>query len=56
MVESELHVHVLNSKLNPEISKYLESAYSELQYGWEKDMPHSDGEYEFGSVRSPGLT
>lgn len=43
MLESDLHVRVLNSKLNPELAKYLDIARSELDYGWEIDVPQPLG-------------
>lgn len=38
-MESDLHVDVLNGKLNPELAKYVEIAHSELDYAWPIDVP-----------------
>ncbi|KAL5114030.1 hypothetical protein ACEQ8H_008086 [Pleosporales sp. CAS-2024a] len=37
--DSDLHVTVLTRKLNPDLSKYLDMAYEEFNYGWKFDMP-----------------
>ncbi|KAI5868695.1 cytochrome P450 [Durotheca rogersii] len=42
MVRSHLHVDVLKRKLTPELGRYLEAARSELEYGWEVDVPRPD--------------
>ncbi|KID89997.1 cytochrome P450, partial [Metarhizium majus ARSEF 297] len=39
MMDSDLHVSVLNAKLNPELAKYMDIAYGELEYGWNLDVP-----------------
>jgi len=37
--DSDLHVTVLTRKLNPEVSRYIDMAYEEFEYGWKLDMP-----------------
>ncbi|RWA03662.1 hypothetical protein EKO27_g11441 [Xylaria grammica] len=39
---SDLHAHVMKRKLAPELSKYLEIAADEVEYGWKIDVPQSD--------------
>lgn len=39
MMDSDLHVKVLNGKLNPNLPKYMQIAESELEYGWGIDIP-----------------
>lgn len=41
---SDLHAHVMKRELAPRLSKYLELASKELDYGWNMDIPQSDGE------------
>ena len=45
MMESDLHVKVLNSKLNPELKKYVDVAMSDLEYAWHMDLPQPEGKY-----------
>lgn len=45
MMNSDLHVHVLNAKLNPELSKYVEIAHTELDYGWDIDVPKPNSKH-----------
>ncbi len=40
---SDLHAHVMKRKLAPELSKYLEVASKEVNYGWSIDVPQPDG-------------
>lgn len=42
MMNSDLHVNVLNGKLNPELPKYLEIAEAELNYAWNIDVPRPE--------------
>ncbi|KAK8103052.1 cytochrome P450 monooxygenase [Apiospora sp. TS-2023a] len=42
MMNSDLHVNVLNGKLNPELPKYIEIAGSELDYAWNIDIPRPE--------------
>lgn len=42
---SDLHAHVMKRKLAPELSKYLEIAADEVDYGWKMDVPQTDGKY-----------
>jgi hypothetical protein len=42
---SDLHATVLKRKLAPELSKYLEIADLEIEYGWNIDTPQSDGKW-----------
>lgn len=37
--DSDLHVTVLTKKLNPEVAKYIDMAYEELEYAWHMDVP-----------------
>ncbi|ROW08498.1 hypothetical protein VMCG_03255 [Cytospora schulzeri] len=39
MMHSDLHVNVLNGKLNPDLPKYIDIASSELEYAWNIDVP-----------------
>lgn len=39
MMDSDLHVNVLNAKLNPELPKYIDIAGRELNYAWDIDVP-----------------
>ncbi|KAI1309821.1 cytochrome P450 [Xylaria venustula] len=39
---SDLHAHVMKRKLAPELSKYLEIAAEEVDYGWKIDVPQSE--------------
>ncbi|KAI0436660.1 cytochrome P450 [Xylaria telfairii] len=39
MMDSDLHVNVLNAKLNPELPKYIDIAGRELNYAWNIDVP-----------------
>ncbi|KAF1994165.1 cytochrome P450 [Amniculicola lignicola CBS 123094] len=39
MIESDLHFRVIQNKLAPELSKYLDIAKTELEYGWAIDIP-----------------
>ncbi|OTB02044.1 hypothetical protein M426DRAFT_63005 [Hypoxylon sp. CI-4A] len=41
-MESNLHIRVLNSKLTPELSRYLDIARSELDYAWDLEVPQAD--------------
>lgn len=43
MLESNLHVKVLNSKLNPHLKKYIDLAKSELEYAWHIEIPQPEG-------------
>lgn len=45
MMESDLHVKVLNSKLNPDLKKYVDVARSELEYAWHMDIPQPEGKF-----------
>ena len=64
MMNSDLHVHVLNAKLNPELSKYVEIAHTELDYGWDIDVPKPDSKhslslslsYTADNIRHPAWT
>ncbi len=40
---SDLHAHVMKRKLAPELSKYLEIAAEEVDYGWKIDVPQPEG-------------
>lgn len=42
MMDSDLHVKVLNSKLNPDLSNYINIAGEEMQYGWGIDVPRPE--------------
>ncbi|KAI1127654.1 cytochrome P450 [Nemania abortiva] len=42
MMDSDLHVNVLNAKLNPELPKYIDIAGRELEYAWNIDVPRPD--------------
>ncbi|KAK8132038.1 cytochrome P450 monooxygenase, partial [Apiospora kogelbergensis] len=42
MMNSDLHVNVLNAKLNPELPKYIEIAEAELNYAWNIDVPRPE--------------
>ncbi|KAJ8132102.1 hypothetical protein O1611_g1523 [Lasiodiplodia mahajangana] len=42
MMDSDLHVNVLNAKLNPELPKYIDIAGRELEYAWSIDVPRPD--------------
>ncbi|POS72957.1 hypothetical protein DHEL01_v208647 [Diaporthe helianthi] len=42
MMDSDLHVKVLNSKLNPDLSNYINIASEEMQYGWGMDVPRPE--------------
>ncbi|KAI0161016.1 cytochrome P450 [Hypoxylon sp. FL1284] len=43
MIDTNLHVRVLNQKLTPELSKYVDLAKKELDFGWQSDVPRADG-------------
>lgn len=43
MSESNLHIRVLQNKLTGELPKYLDIAKTELEYGWDLDIPQPDG-------------
>lgn len=47
MMESDLHVKVLNSKLNPDLKKYVDVARSELEYAWHIDIPQPERKCRF---------
>jgi len=47
MMESDLHVKVLNTKLNPDLQKYVDIARSEMEWAWEKDVPQPEGAFIF---------
>jgi hypothetical protein len=47
LFRSDLHAHVLKKKVATELSKYLEIAYDEIDYGWEIDIPQSDGKLHY---------
>ena len=47
MMESNLHLKVLNSKLNPDLKKYVDVARSELEYAWHIDTPQPEGMCRF---------
>ncbi|KAI4597404.1 hypothetical protein KJ359_004510 [Pestalotiopsis sp. 9143b] len=40
--DSDLHVHVLSRKLNPDLPRYVQLAYDEFEYGWDKDVPQPE--------------
>ncbi|KAI1337309.1 cytochrome P450 [Xylariaceae sp. FL0016] len=42
MTESNLHFRVIQNKLIAELPKYLELARTELDYGWDIDVPHPE--------------
>lgn len=44
MMDSDLHVNVLNSKLNPDLSNYINIASEEMEYGWGIDVPRPERE------------
>ncbi|KAM7190976.1 Cytochrome P450 [Naviculisporaceae sp. PSN 640] len=39
---SDLHAHVMKAELTPKLSKYLELASNEVEYGWNLDIPPCD--------------
>ncbi|TGO61973.1 hypothetical protein BCON_0023g00310 [Botryotinia convoluta] len=41
MLESNLHVRVLQNKLTPNLSDYLTRAKAELEFGWKMDVPRA---------------
>ncbi|KAF2191565.1 cytochrome P450 [Zopfia rhizophila CBS 207.26] len=43
MIESNLHIRVLQNKLTAELTKYLDIAKTELEYGWPLDIPQPEG-------------
>ncbi|KAI0008538.1 cytochrome P450 [Xylariaceae sp. FL0662B] len=43
ILDSNLHVRVLNSKLNPDLPKYIDLAKAELEHAWEIEIPQSEG-------------
>lgn len=43
MTESNLHFRVIQNKLIAELYKYLDTAKTELDYAWDKDVPSSQG-------------
>lgn len=45
MTESNLHFRVIQNKLTAELPKYLDIAKEELDYGWNIEVPHSQGTY-----------
>lgn len=49
MMDSDLHVSVLNAKLNPDLAKYMDIAHSELEYGWDIDVPKPESKRTFDS-------
>ncbi|KAF2477644.1 cytochrome P450 [Lindgomyces ingoldianus] len=42
MIESNLHIRVLQNKLTAELAKYLDIAKTELNHGWPLDIPQPD--------------
>lgn len=40
---SDLHAQVMKRKLAPELSKFLKIASKELDYGWNLDVPQTQG-------------
>lgn len=40
---SDLHAQVMKRKLAPELSKFLKIASKELDYGWNIDVPKTEG-------------
>jgi hypothetical protein len=42
-MDSTVHFRVLLQKVNPSLSKYLDIAHDELNYGWQIDMPQPEG-------------
>jgi len=45
MAESNLHFRVVQNKLTPELPKYLDIVKTELEYGWQIDVPRPDGTF-----------
>lgn len=43
MMESSLHFRAIQNKLTPELFKYLNLARSELDHGWQLDVPQPEG-------------
>ena len=43
LVHSSLHLEVLKKKLVPELYKFVDRAKEELEFGWEKDVPQTEG-------------
>jgi hypothetical protein len=43
LMQSNVHFRVLLQKVNPSLSKYLDIAHAELDYGWPIDMPQPEG-------------
>ena len=43
VLESTLHVRVLQNKLTPNLAKYLDMAEMELDYGWNIEIPQPKG-------------
>ena len=44
LYHSNLHLDVLKKKLIPDLYNYVDKAKEELVYGWERDLPHTDGQ------------
>lgn len=40
---SDLHARVMKRKLAPELSRFLKIASKELDYGWNLDVPQTEG-------------
>jgi hypothetical protein len=45
LVRSSVHFRVLLREVTPSLSKYLDIAHDELQYGWQLDMPKHTSQY-----------
>jgi hypothetical protein len=43
MLESNLHIRVLQNQLTPNLNLYLERAFRELEFGLQEDFPEVQG-------------
>jgi hypothetical protein len=43
MLESNLHIRVLQNQLTPNLNMYLERAFQELEFGLQEDFPKVEG-------------
>ncbi|OJJ05788.1 hypothetical protein ASPVEDRAFT_32144 [Aspergillus versicolor CBS 583.65] len=56
MMDSDLIVRVLNSKLTPDLTKFVELARTELEYAWEIDVPKPDSKRNIHVLITPANT